>query len=140
MTDGDSCCIAVAAKNISPVTTLSPLLSRFISKRQSSPLPRVPRFPRAPRFPPPFTLSAPTNAFSFRVARRILLLPLLRRLLVLLLVEFVNASHNRVRIITYLCVSESRKESYSETFAIPEGFNMNLKKVFVEVTRQLIGG
>jgi len=26
MTDGDSCCIAVAAKNISPVATLSPLL------------------------------------------------------------------------------------------------------------------
>lgn len=111
MTDGDSCCIAVAAKNISPVATLSPpLLSRFISKRQSSPLPRVPRFPRAPRFPPPFTLSAPTNAFSFRVARRILLL------LLLLLAEFVNASHNHVRIITYLCVSESRKKSYS-TFA-----------------------
>jgi len=83
-----------------------PFFSRFISKRQSSPLPRVSRFPRAPRFPPPFTLSAPTNVFSFRVARCILLL-------LLLLAEFVNASHNRVRIITYLCVSESRKEKYS---------------------------
>lgn len=82
MTDGDSCCIAVAAKNISPAATLSPLLLLlYLETSVFPPSLFPPCVPRFPRFPPPFTLSTPTNAFSFRVARRILLLRLLAPLL-----------------------------------------------------------
>lgn len=56
-----------------PFSPPSPPLSRNVSLPSVSLPPRVPRFPR---FPLPFTLSTPSNAFSFRVARRILLLRL----------------------------------------------------------------
>jgi len=51
MTDGDSCCIAVVAKNISPVTTLSLLFFHlYLGTSLFHPSPRA-VVPRAPRFP-----------------------------------------------------------------------------------------
>ena len=97
-----------------------PPLPLYLETSVFSPSPCTSFSSRAALSSPFHPLCQPTNAFSFRVARCILLL------LLLLLAEFVNASHNRVRIITYLYVSESRKENCSTLLAkraIPELYN-----------------
>jgi len=86
MTDGDSCCIAVAAKNISPTATLSPLLLLLYLETSVFPPSSLPPACLVSRAFLPLSASlTPTNAFSFRVARRILLLRLPPPLLLLLL-------------------------------------------------------
>lgn len=138
MTDGDSCCIVVAAKNISPTATLSPFFLLLLSLRlyleTSLFPPSRTSFPaRAARFPSPFTL--PTTPTSFRFV--LLTVSCCR----LLWREFVNASHNRTRVITYSCILKSRslprRFRGKDFFAIRIWANLQHKLIKGLVPREL---